>query len=78
MLTVTPGDRVTLELTATDGVHGLSIDGYNLETSADPGQTARLIFVADRHGLFRFHYTVTYGNMHPFMEASDQQRCTAA
>ena len=67
ILTVNPGDRVTIELTATDVVHGLSIDGYNLATTADPGQTARLTFVADRQGSFRFRCTVTCGNMHPFM-----------
>lgn len=67
VLTANPGDRVTLELTATDVVHGLSLDGYNLEVSADPGQTARLTFVADRQGSFRFRCTVTCGNLHPFM-----------
>jgi heme/copper-type cytochrome/quinol oxidase subunit 2 len=67
VLTVNPGDRVTIELTATDVVHGLSIDGYNLVTTSDPGQTARLTFVADRQGSFRFRCTVTCGNMHPFM-----------
>lgn len=66
-LRVNPGDRVTIELTATDVVHGLSIDGYNLETTADPGQTARLTFTADREGSFRFRCTVTCGNLHPFM-----------
>jgi heme/copper-type cytochrome/quinol oxidase subunit 2 len=58
---------VTIELAATDVVHGLSIDGYGLETSTDPGQTSRLSFVADRQGSFRFRCTVTCGNMHPFM-----------
>ena len=67
ILHVNPGDRVTIELVATDVVHGLSIDGYDLETTADPGQPARLTFVADRAGTFRFHCTVTCGNMHPFM-----------
>ena len=67
VLAVNPGDRVTIELTATDVVHGLSIDGYNLATTADPGQTARLTFVADRQGSFRFRCTVTCGNLHPFM-----------
>ncbi len=67
VLTVNPGDRVTIELTSMDVVHGLSIDGYNLQTSADPGQTARLTFVADRQGSFRFRCTVTCGNLHPFM-----------
>ena len=66
-LIVNPGDRVTIELTATDVVHGLSIDGYNLATTADPGQTARLTFVANRQGSFRFRCSVTCGNLHPFM-----------
>jgi heme/copper-type cytochrome/quinol oxidase subunit 2 len=67
VLSVNPGDRVTIELLATDVVHGLSIDGYKLETTSDPGQTARLTFVADRQGSFRFRCTVTCGNLHPFM-----------
>ena len=67
ILSANPGDRVTIELVATDVVHGLSIDGYDLETSADPGQTAILSFIADRQGSFRFRCTITCGNMHPFM-----------
>jgi heme/copper-type cytochrome/quinol oxidase subunit 2 len=67
ILQVNPGDKVTIELIAIDVVHGLSIDGYNLETTADPGKTARVTFVADQSGSFRFHCTVTCGNMHPFM-----------
>jgi heme/copper-type cytochrome/quinol oxidase subunit 2 len=67
VLSVNPGDRVTIELNATDVVHGLAIDGYNLETTSDPGRTARLTFVADQQGSFRFRCTVTCGNMHPFM-----------
>ncbi len=67
VLKVNPGDQVTINLVATDVVHGISIDGYNLETTADPGQTASLTFVADREGSFRFHCTVTCGNLHPFM-----------
>jgi heme/copper-type cytochrome/quinol oxidase subunit 2 len=67
VLSVNRGDRVTIELVATDVVHGLSIEGYDLATTADPGQTARLTFIADRQGSFRFRCTVTCGNMHPFM-----------
>jgi plastocyanin len=67
ILRVNPGDKVTIDLVATDVVHGLSIDGYNLETTADPGKTASISFVASRAGSFRFHCTVTCGNMHPFM-----------
>ncbi len=64
---VQPGDRVTLELVSTDVVHGLYLDGYDLRVSADPGQTARLSFVADRNGTFRFRCSVTCGPLHPFM-----------
>jgi len=67
ILKVNPGDLVTLELVATDVVHGLSVDGYRLETTADPGQVARITFVANREGIFRFHCTVTCGSLHPFM-----------
>lgn len=67
ILSVNPGDQVTIELTAMDVVHGLAIDGYNIETTADPGQTARLTFTADKEGSFRFRCTTTCGNLHPFM-----------
>jgi heme/copper-type cytochrome/quinol oxidase subunit 2 len=64
---VNPGDRVTIDLVATDVVHGLYIDGYDLNVTADPGQTATLSFVADRSGSFRFRCSVTCGALHPFM-----------
>jgi cytochrome c oxidase subunit 2 len=67
VLKVNRGDRVTLELGTTDVIHGLSVDGYGLEMTADPGQTARLTFTADRAGAFRFRCSVTCGNLHPFM-----------
>jgi heme/copper-type cytochrome/quinol oxidase subunit 2 len=67
VIKVNPGDQVTIELVALDVVHGLAIDGYDVQTSADPGQTASLSFVADRQGSFRFRCTETCGNMHPFM-----------
>ncbi len=67
VLTVNPGDRVTIDLVALDVVHGLSIDGYDISVSADPGQTAHLTFVADRPGTFRFRCAVACGALHPFM-----------
>ncbi|OGO30472.1 MAG: hypothetical protein A2136_02350, partial [Chloroflexi bacterium RBG_16_54_11] len=67
ILAVNQGDRVTIELVAGDVVHGLSIDGYDLETTADPGQPASLSFVADKAGTYRFHCTTTCGNLHPLM-----------
>jgi heme/copper-type cytochrome/quinol oxidase subunit 2 len=67
VLTASPGDTVTIELAATDVVHGLYIDGYDVSVIADPGNTARLSFVADRPGSFRFRCSVTCGPLHPFM-----------
>jgi heme/copper-type cytochrome/quinol oxidase subunit 2 len=64
---VQPGDHVTIDLVSTDVVHGLYIDGYDLNVTADPGQTKSLSFVADQTGTFRMRCSVTCGAMHPFM-----------
>lgn len=64
---VNPGDRVTIELTSTDVVHGLYLDGYGLQIEVDPGQTETMTFTADRSGTFRFRCSVTCGDLHPFM-----------
>ena len=64
---VNRGEAVTIELVATDVVHGLYLDGYGLQVTADPGQTARLTFVANRAGTFRFRCSISCGAMHPFM-----------
>lgn len=67
VIAVNQGDRVTIELVSTDVVHGLYLDGYDLEVTADPGQTASLSFIADKSGAFRFRCSVTCGPLHPFM-----------
>jgi len=67
VLRVNPMDRVTIELVSTDVVHGIYIDGYGVEVTADPGQTASLSFLADRPGTYRFRCSVTCGALHPFM-----------
>jgi plastocyanin len=67
VISVNQGDRVTIELVSTDVVHGLYLDGYDLEVTADPGQTATLSFIADKSGTFRFRCSVTCGPLHPFM-----------
>lgn len=67
ILRVNPGDIVTLEIVAADVVRGVYLDGYDLSVSADPGQTARLTFTADRPGSFRIRCSVTCEPLHPFM-----------
>lgn len=64
---LTTHDRVTLEVVATDVAHGVYVDGYDVSVQAEPGQTARLSFVASRPGVFRLRCSVTCGPLHPFM-----------
>jgi heme/copper-type cytochrome/quinol oxidase subunit 2 len=64
---VDPGDRVTIELASADVVHGLHIEGYDVNLIADPGQPASASFVVDRPGTFRIRCSVPCGPLHPFM-----------
>lgn len=64
---INPGDHVTIELVSTDVVHGFSLDGYNFDLHADPGQMATGTFIANQAGVFRFRCSVACGNLHPFM-----------
>ncbi|NIW44989.1 MAG: hypothetical protein GWN14_01590 [candidate division Zixibacteria bacterium] len=67
VIKVNQGDRVVIELTSMDVVHGLYLDTYGLSITSDPGQTTQLSFVADQPGTFRFRCSVTCGALHPFM-----------
>ena len=64
---VNQGDTITLEVVSRDVVHSVYVDGYDVQVVADPGQTARLTFVAGRPGVFRLRCSVTCGALHPFM-----------
>ena len=67
VINVNPGDKVTIDLTSNDVVHGLYVDNYGVSTTADPGQTTRLTFVADRAGTFALRCFAPCGPLHPFM-----------
>lgn len=67
VITVNPGDQVTIDLKAMDVVHGLYVDDYGLNITADPGQTAQMAFVATKPGTFRLRCSAACGAMHPFM-----------
>ena len=67
VIRVNRGDRVIIDLAAMDVVHGLYVDGYDVQTSAEPGVPSRVEFVAERAGKFRYRCSVTCGAMHPFM-----------
>jgi heme/copper-type cytochrome/quinol oxidase subunit 2 len=67
IIEVNQGQRVTLELSSADVVHGIYLDGYDLEVAADPGQKNSLSFIADQSGSFSLRCSVTCGPLHPFM-----------
>lgn len=67
VIAVNPGDKVTIDLTSNDVVHGLYVDDYDLNITADPGQTTRLTFVADKVGTFALRCSAPCGPVHPFM-----------
>lgn len=67
VLSVNPGDTVTIELDAMDVVHGLSIDGYGVNLTADPGQPRSISFVANQAGTFHIRCSVPCGALHPFI-----------
>jgi cytochrome c oxidase subunit 2 len=64
---VNRGDTVVLTVESVDVVHGLYVDGYNVKTEVEPGQSAQVRFVADRPGKFKFRCSVSCGKLHPFM-----------
>ena len=68
-IAVNPGDRLTIELASGDFVHGLHVEGYDVNLTADPGQPASVTFIADRPGTFRIRCSVPCGALHPFMGA---------
>lgn len=64
---VNQGDRIIINLTASDVVHGFYLDGYGVEQRVEPGITERIEFTADKAGKFRFRCSVNCGTLHPFM-----------
>jgi heme/copper-type cytochrome/quinol oxidase subunit 2 len=67
VLRVNRGDTVVLTVESLDVVHGLYVDGYDANTTVEPGQSAQIRFMADRFGKFKFRCSVSCGNLHPFM-----------
>ena len=67
VIQVNQGERVILELESVDVTHGVYVEGYGLEAVSEPGHKARLDFVADRVGKFKYRCSLVCGPMHPFM-----------
>jgi plastocyanin len=64
---VNQSDRLVIDLTASDVVHGFYLDGYGIEQRVEPGVTRQVTFTADEVGKYRFRCSVACGELHPFM-----------
>lgn len=67
VIQVNQGERVILDLESVDVTHGVYIDGYGVKAVSEPGHKARLDFVADRVGKFKYRCSMACGTLHPFM-----------
>ncbi len=64
---VNQGDRLIIDFTASDVVHGFYLDGYGIDQRVAPGLTKQITFVADQPGKFHYRCSVSCGPLHPFM-----------
>ncbi len=64
---INKGDRVIIQFTASDVVHGFYLDGYGIQERVEPGIVKQIEFVAERTGKFRYRCSVSCGSLHPFM-----------
>jgi len=67
---VNKGDTVTLNLTAVDVAHGLSIAQYGVNVKAGVGETVSVTFVADKAGSFEMRCNVYCGEGHVDMKGT--------
>jgi nitrous-oxide reductase len=69
---VNEGDTVSIHLTnieqTTDELHGLGINGYNINIIADPGETKHVTFVAKKKGVFAYYCTNFCSALHQEMQ----------
>lgn len=67
ILRVNRGDRVTIKAESKDVLHGLYIDGYDIDQVLRPGVPVQFTFVANKEGKFGLRCSNTCGVLHPFM-----------
>lgn len=63
-ITVEQGDLVKLRVLSSDVVHGVKVDGYEVDAIAYPGVPASLEFRADKPGLYTILCSVECGEGH--------------
>lgn len=67
IIRVNKGDRVTIKAQSRDVIHGLYLDGYDIDRMLRPGEPVQFTFIANKEGKFGFRCSLTCGVLHPFM-----------
>jgi cytochrome c oxidase subunit 2 len=67
IIRVNKGDRVTIKAESSDVLHGLYLDGYDIDRMLRPGEPVQFTFIANKEGKFGFRCSLTCGVLHPFM-----------
>ena len=67
IIRVNKGDRVTIKAQSRDVIHGLYVDGYDIDRTLRPGEPVEFTFIANKEGKFGFRCSLTCGVLHPFM-----------
>jgi nitrous-oxide reductase len=69
---VNEGDTVSIHITnieeTTDELHGLGINGYNINLVVDPGETKHVTFVAKKPGVYAYYCTNFCSALHQEMQ----------
>ena len=67
IIRVSKGDQVTIKAESKDVLHGLYLDGYDIDRVLRPGEPVQFTFIANKEGKFGFRCSTTCGVLHPFM-----------
>ncbi len=67
VIQVRQGEQVRLRLETRDVVHGIYIEGYDLQLQTEASQPGELVFRAEQAGTFRLRCSVICGSQHPLM-----------
>ena len=67
-IVVEEGDKVQVDITATDVEHGFALADYGIDQKVAPGKTETVTFTADKPGTHEFHCSVYCGPGHREMK----------
>ena len=67
VIRVDKGDRVRLNLDSVDVVHGIEIDGYDINIRVPQEKIITIEFIANKAGSIRTRCSIPCGPFHPFM-----------